>query len=148
MRPNLEYATAVWDPYRQEQIDSIEAVQQRMARFIKRDHNRTSSITEMLQSLDLDLLKDRCKAHRLNIFYSAVNNLIALPIPDYFLPKQRFTRSFSNDSFIQANCNHDYYFYSFYPRTIRDWNSLPNGICTSANFSPFKEHCFSAIRNN
>ena len=76
---------------RQEQIDSIEAVQRRMARFIKRDYNRTSSVTEMLQSLDLDLLKDRCKAHRLNIFYSAVNNLIALPIPDYFLPKQHFT---------------------------------------------------------
>ena len=77
---------------RQEQIDSIEAVQWRMARFIKRDYNRTSSVTEMLQSLDLDLLKDRCKADRLNIFYSAVNNLIALPIPDYFLPKQHFTR--------------------------------------------------------
>ena len=28
--PNLEYATASWDPYRQEQIDSIEAVQRGM----------------------------------------------------------------------------------------------------------------------
>ena len=84
MRPNLEYATAVWDPYRQEQIDSIEAVQRRAARFIKRDYNRTSSVTEMLQSLDLDLLEERRKAHRLNIFYLAVNNSIALPIPNYF----------------------------------------------------------------
>ena len=49
----------------------------------------------MLQSLDLDLLEDRRKAHRLNIFYLAVNNSIALPIPNYFLPKQLFTRSFS-----------------------------------------------------
>jgi len=62
-RPNLDYATAVWDPYRQEQIDSIEAVQRRAARFIKRDYKRTSSITEMLQSLDLELLEDRRKAH-------------------------------------------------------------------------------------
>ena len=52
----------------------------------------------MLQSLDLDLLEDRRKARRLNIFYLAVNNSIALPIPNYFLPKQRFTRSFSNGS--------------------------------------------------
>ena len=36
VRPNLEYTTAVWDPYRQEQIDSIEAVQWHAARFIKR----------------------------------------------------------------------------------------------------------------
>ena len=42
VRPILEYATAVWDPYRQEQIDSIEAVQRRAARFIK------ETITELL----------------------------------------------------------------------------------------------------
>ena len=131
-RPKLEYATAVWDPYRQEQIASIEAVQRRVARFIKRDYNRTSSVTEMLQSLDLDLLEDGRKAHRLNIFYLAVNNSITLSIPNYFLPKQYY----------------DYYFYSFYPRTIRDWNSLPSGIRTSTNFSLFKNLCFLAIRNN
>ena len=42
VRQNLEYATAVWDPYRQEQIDSIEAAQRRAARFIK------ETITELL----------------------------------------------------------------------------------------------------
>ena len=91
----------MWDPYRQEQIASIEAVQRRAAIFIKRDYNRTSSVIEMLQSLDLDLLEDRRKAHRLNIFYLAVNNSIALSIPNYFLLKQGFTRSFSNVSFIK-----------------------------------------------
>jgi len=35
VRPTLEYATAVWDPYKQEQIDLIEAVQRRAVRFIK-----------------------------------------------------------------------------------------------------------------
>ena len=90
--PNLEYATAVWDPYRQEEIDSIEAVQRRAARCIKRDYNRTSSAREMLQSSDLDPLEDRHKAHRLNIFYLAVNNSTALPIPNYFLPKQGLIR--------------------------------------------------------
>ena len=108
-----------------------------------------SYVTEILQSLDLDLLEDRGKAHRLNIFYLAINNSITLPIPNYVLPKQRFTRSFCNDSFIQANCNHDYYFYSFFPRTIRDWNSLPSGIRTLVQFFLlFKDHSFSAVRNN
>ena len=35
VRPTVEHATGVWDPYRQEQIDSIEAVQRCAARFIK-----------------------------------------------------------------------------------------------------------------
>ena len=54
VRPTLEYATAVWDPYRQlrqEQIDSIEAVQWRADRSIKRDCDRTSFVTEILTSL-------------------------------------------------------------------------------------------------
>ena len=56
VRPSLEYATAVWNPYRQEQIDSIEAVQRRKP-DLSRDYNRTSSVTEMLQSLDVDLFR-------------------------------------------------------------------------------------------
>ena len=93
MRPNLEYATAVWDPL----TDKNRLIQLKQSSGVWPDLSKETitgllPVTEMLQSLDLDLLKDRCKAHRLNIFYSAVNNLIALPIPDYFLPKQHFTR--------------------------------------------------------
>ena len=39
----------------------------------------------------------------------------------FFLPKQHFSRSFANDSFIQANCNHDYDFYGF---LFKDNNGL------------------------
>ena len=84
---------AVWDPYRQGQIDAIEAVQRLVARFIKGDYS-TNSVTEMLQSLDLDSLNDRRKIHRFSIFHLAVNNCIALLIPDCFLLKQRITGLF------------------------------------------------------
>ena len=40
------------------------------------------------------VLEDTRETHRLNIFYLAVNNLIALSIPDYFLSKQRFLDHF------------------------------------------------------
>ena len=69
VRPNLEYASAVWDPYRQGQIDKIEAVQQCRARFIKKNYDRSSSVTEMLKSLDLDKLEDRPKVYQLSLFY-------------------------------------------------------------------------------
>ena len=102
----------------------------------------------MLKSLDLDRLEHRRKVNRLSIFYLAVNNVIALPIPNYFLPKQRFTISLnnSNNSFIQPSCNNDYYLYSFFPRIIRDRNSLPSNII-STKYSSFKDHCSSFIRN-
>jgi len=41
VRPQLEYATAVWDPYRQNQVDQIECVQNRAVRFIKSNYEFT-----------------------------------------------------------------------------------------------------------
>lgn len=83
----------MWDSYRQEKIVSIEAVQPCAARFITRDYLRTSSAKETFRSLDLDQLEHGPKFHQLSIFYLALNNSIALAIPNYFSPKQRSTRS-------------------------------------------------------
>ena len=41
VRPHLEYASSVWDPHVQKQINDIEAVQRRAARFAKRCYDRT-----------------------------------------------------------------------------------------------------------
>lgn len=37
VRPHLEYVSAVWDPYRQNRVENLEAIQNSAARFIKRD---------------------------------------------------------------------------------------------------------------
>ena len=102
----------------------------------------------MLNPLNLYTLEDRYKVHQLSLFYLAVNNLIAFPIPSHFLPKQYFTRSFHNISFIQPSCNHDYYLYSYLPRTASDWNTLPSNIPASPKYLSFRDNCASYIRNN
>ena len=40
VRPHQEYATAVWDPYRQNQVEKLEAIQSRAVRFLKHDYRR------------------------------------------------------------------------------------------------------------
>ena len=65
VRPHLEYATAVWDPYRQNQVDQIESAQNRAARFIKSNYEFTSSITQMKHDLSLDPLNERRRNHSL-----------------------------------------------------------------------------------
>ena len=42
VKPNLQYATEVWDAYIQDLVDSIERVQRHEARFIKGDYNKNS----------------------------------------------------------------------------------------------------------
>ena len=59
VRPILEYATCAWDPYRVGQINKLEAVQRRAARFTTRNYQRDSSVTQMLTDLNWETLEQR-----------------------------------------------------------------------------------------
>ena len=47
----LDYSASVWDPYLQKDIDRIESIQRRGARFVQKDYQRTSSVTSMMNDL-------------------------------------------------------------------------------------------------
>ena len=52
VRPHLEYVTAVWDPYGQNQLEKLEAVQSRAVRFIKHDdYDYNTSVSKLEKSL-------------------------------------------------------------------------------------------------
>ena len=51
VRSTLEYAATIWDPYYVRDIDSLEQVQWRTARFTTGDYHTTSSVTAMLAEL-------------------------------------------------------------------------------------------------
>ena len=65
VRPYLEYSSAVWDSYTDEQITQIEAVQRRGARFVFSDYSYESSPSAMIASLKWDSLALRRKEHRM-----------------------------------------------------------------------------------
>ena len=58
VRLTVEYACCAWDPYTQQNISSLEKVQQKAAPFIFRDYSRESSIFCMLICLDWPLLSE------------------------------------------------------------------------------------------
>ena len=53
VRPVLEYASTVWDPYTLQQIYALERVQRQAARFVTGDYSSRDpgSVTRMLQQL-------------------------------------------------------------------------------------------------
>jgi len=65
---------------------------------------------------------------RLHMLYKSICHLTAVQLPPYFLRSQWFTRQCHPLHFIIPSTNCDYYKYSFFPRTIRDWNNLPNDL--------------------
>ena len=61
----MEYASAVWDPYYNSQIQQLEKVQRREARWIYNDYSSFSSVSAMLNELSLPSLETRRKISRL-----------------------------------------------------------------------------------
>ena len=55
VRSNLEYAASIWDPYLQGDIDRLEKVQRRAARFISGNYTSREEgfMTDLLKQLEL-----------------------------------------------------------------------------------------------
>ena len=51
VRPQVEYPSAVWSPYTKENINKIEMLQRRAARWVCNDYSPYSSVTDMLSNL-------------------------------------------------------------------------------------------------
>ena len=51
VRPLLEYASSVWDPYTQKSIDKLEAVQRRAVRCVLNHYHNTSSVIQLVDQL-------------------------------------------------------------------------------------------------
>ena len=48
----LEYASTAWDPHTQVNINKIEMVQNRAARFVNNQYGQNTSVTKLLMQLD------------------------------------------------------------------------------------------------
>jgi hypothetical protein len=84
VRPHLEYASAVWDPYRQHQIHKIEMIPRRAARFVTNIYSgEPGTVTNILQSLGWPTLETRRKVARLVLFYRILNGEACITIPEY-----------------------------------------------------------------
>ena len=138
--PHLKYACSVWNPHTQKNIQSIEIVQRRAARFVKKCTQRTpGTVTSLLEELKWPSLEQRRKQTRLTNLYKIVNaGTRAVEIPNYFRQKERQTRNYHPLKFINAACRTNIYKYSFFPRSVKEWNELPETIIEAADTEAFK----------
>ena len=61
VRPTVEFASCVWDPHERVDINTIERVQRRGARFVKHRYHNRSSVTYLLEDLKWKSLDTRRK---------------------------------------------------------------------------------------
>jgi hypothetical protein len=146
VRPLVEYTSAVWDPHTKDLSNQIEMIQKRAARFVCNDYSSRSpgSVTNMLKSLEWESLANRRITHRLTIFQQARLGHLSLPTGNLLQPVQRQSRHLHKNAYSTIAASKDCMKYSFFPRTVRDWNSLPELITNIDSIPHFKE----AVANN
>ena len=80
--PILEYASSVWDPYHQGNINKLEMIQHRGARFVLNQpwqRNIRDSVSLLLQSLNWSTLQIRRECSCLVLLYKIINQIIQIP---------------------------------------------------------------------
>ena len=125
IRPQLEYASDVWDPHCVGDIMELEKVQWRATRWVLNDYGKFSSITHMLHQLSWPTLQTRRKLSRLQTLHKVFYQQLALIIPLYYLPTTRPTRQYHPLHYILPFSSTTAYQNSYFSRTISDWYMLP-----------------------
>ena len=138
VRPQLEYALAVWDPHTNVRTTQIEQVQRRAARWTVSNYDWQASATQIVQDLGWRKLEQRRADAHLCLFYKVVDGLVAVPLPDYIQYSNRISRYCHSMTFRQVSTSRDYYKYSFFPLAIVHWIALPHSIACLQSLEAFK----------
>ena len=137
VRPILEYSSTVWDPESVANINKLEAVQRRAARFTLSRYHNTSSVSAMIASLKWPSLRHRRKVSRLVMMKKILDNE-AVVNRDNIIPAPTRSRRGHSKQLRQIQCKRDYRQQSFVPKTIKDWNNLPEATVASDTLETFK----------
>ena len=139
IRPILEYASPVWDPHQTDEVETLNKIQRRAARWVSNRFRQTSSVESIILELKWPSLQDRRTKAGLETFYK-YHNIIT--INSKYAPKpssKRLSRRRNNScAYDIPNCRTSYWQKSFFPRTIPEWNHLPEDVASTETLDLFK----------
>ena len=126
VRQKPEYSSCVWDPHTKSQIHQLEMVQRRAARYTCNRYHNTSSVTEMLQTLNWSTLEKRRIRTRIIFLCKIIHHLVAIYPTNLLTRSDPRTRQFLHRySYRLIQTTKDSYKVLIFPRTISQWNLLP-----------------------
>ena len=139
VRPLLEYSSTAWDPHLKSDIHCLERVQRQAARFILNDCSTTpGTVTNLLKELDWLSLETQRKINRLTMMYKIINKLVDVQVDDILTSNTRISRGHTKKQ-LQIHTRTKVFDNSFFPRTVKDWNNIPQLIADATSVPVFKE---------
>jgi hypothetical protein len=127
VRPQLEYASPIWNPHTQVNTRKIEMVQRTAARWTCRRWHNTSHVGEMLDDLEWSTLEKMRTNSSLTLFYKIHNRLVDIDTARYLSTNKstRYSGRLSHSQqYDRLTASTDLLKFSFFPRVIPLWNSF------------------------
>ena len=160
VRSTLEYGAVIWDPPLEKDIYKLEKINRKAARFITGDFRSKTPgcVTAMLHDLNLPTLQSRRRDKRLTFLYNIQMGKVQAIDKDIYLKPIRHKRQIRAKTFsgcvtnnfltrhqnLNSKCfklpesNTSAYRHSFFPKTIAEWNALPEDIVSAPSAEVFK----------
>ena len=136
--PHLEYATAVWDPFLRKDIELLEGVQIKFGLKVC-TKSRNCSYEELLGQSRLPTLQSRQAQSKLCHLCKIVNGTTYYP--EVLIQSREpvySSRSIHGQSLVPLQARTSQYQNSFFPSSIRAWNSLPESIISASTVPTFR----------
>lgn len=134
IRPVLEYACQSWDPFTNKNIDKLERVQKRAARFVTANYDFTVRSSSIVDGLGWKTLAKRRKVLRLKFLFNILSDKTGINKNIYIKEPHYITTRRDNPRKIRPyQCRIDVFKYSFFPKTIEDWNALPSEVVAASD---------------
>ncbi len=129
------------------QIQKLERIQSKAARFVLNCYDLMTSVTQMRQELGWPTLQSHRFTARMTMCYKAVHGLVHLSCPDYLTLKSRTMRGEHTNQYTVVQTRTDVFKYSFFPRTIRCWNILTVTLIEKPPVDSFKTGLYTALQD-
>ena len=139
IRPHLEYAAQLWDPYNKKYIELLESVQKFACKVCLKCWDM--DYQNMLHCLDIPPLSVRHRYLKLITMFNIVNGQSFFP-PGIFEPQSPSynSRHSSSLNFCRPRSRTNYLQSSYVPSVIFTWNNLPVELKSLLSVSTFKDH--------
>ena len=136
VRPILEYACPVWNPYLVKHVHAIKSVQRRASRLIC---GPDKVYAERLAEINWDCLALRHKYLSIVQMYKIIFGYCDVDCSKYYDivgPSQ--TRSNHNYNIRPKAAHTNYFKYPFFNCYINNWNSLSSSVLSPTSINSFK----------
>ena len=115
------------------------------ARWTLKKYHNTSSVSNMLQGLGWRSLEQRRADTRLTLLNKIHHGHVPINASKYLRPMTCRSRHSDSNSYLPLSSSTSSHRLSFYPRTITQWNSLPQSIFDTNDLNSFKHSVSQSV---